>query len=102
VSRCLKLVLVIAVAAVCLLPAGASASTSSIPQTYCHGFYFQGELWGVEGTGAKCGFQRYWAYHYLRFGTHPRGWYCVGRGGDGGDCYKRHQHSHFFEFYAQD
>ena len=59
-----------------------------------------GEPWGVQGSGVRCNFMRFWTHRWLDHGGEPKGWSCLDLG-DGGQCGKRHAKP-YFEYYAMD
>jgi hypothetical protein len=83
---------------------GRSSWTAPPPNKMCRGLNFEDNVWGVDGTGVGCRFQRRWTLHRLRKGTgHPRGWKCSGGlEFEGGACHKARHRTPFFEFYAED
>jgi hypothetical protein len=78
--------------------AGPPASAAPSP---CRSVHALGGIWGVQGSGVACGFQRRWARRYLNHARVPAGWSCHGRLFEVGGCHKRHG-SASFQFYVQD
>jgi hypothetical protein len=90
-----------AVIALAIAGSPAGAAPTPMPEHFCNRpVVSRGLAYGVDGSGVRCNFMRFWTARWLDHRGEPRGWNCIDLG-EGGDCQKRHAKA-FFEYYAFD